>query len=43
MILKKIYDGTCNHLITYHNTVKRAVKFKEFLSKINDILYSMSH
>jgi superfamily II DNA or RNA helicase len=39
IILKKIHDGTCNHLITYHNAVKRAIKFKEFLIKINDILY----
>ncbi|AYV83260.1 MAG: DEXDc helicase [Hyperionvirus sp.] len=39
MVLKKIHDGTCNHLITYHNKVKRAEKFKDFLIKVNDLLY----
>lgn len=39
VLLKKIHDGTCNHIITYHNTVKRAVKFKDYLVKINNLLY----
>jgi predicted helicase len=40
MLLKKFHDGTVNHMITYHNTVNRATKFKEFLIKINDLMYS---
>ncbi|AYV85350.1 MAG: superfamily II helicase [Satyrvirus sp.] len=39
IILKKIHDGTCKHLITYHNKIKRAKKFKEFLVKVNELLY----
>lgn len=39
VLLKKIHDGTCNHIITYHNTVKRAIKFKDYLVKINNLLY----
>jgi superfamily II DNA or RNA helicase len=39
VLLKKFHDGTCKHLITYHNKVKRAVKFKDFLVKINELLY----
>lgn len=39
MLLKKIHDGTCNHMITYHNNVKRAVKFKKFMIIINELLY----
>ena len=39
MLLKKIHDGTSNHLLTYHNKVKNAKKFAEFLIKINSLLY----
>jgi len=39
MLLKKMYDGTSNHMITYHNTVKRAKKFCKFLKIINDMMY----
>jgi superfamily II DNA or RNA helicase len=39
VLLKKMHDGTCNHMITYHNKVKNAKKFAEFLEKINNILY----
>lgn len=39
VLLKKIHDGTCKHLISYHNKVKRVIKFKEFLTKINKLLY----
>jgi superfamily II DNA or RNA helicase len=35
ILLKKIHDGTCNHMITYHNTVKNARKFSEVMSQIN--------
>ena len=40
LILKKIHDGTCNHMVTYHNTVKRAQKFMKFLEIINSLLYT---
>jgi predicted helicase len=39
MLLKKIHDGTATHMITYHNTVSRAIKFKDFLIQINKLLY----
>ncbi|AYV83680.1 MAG: superfamily II helicase [Hyperionvirus sp.] len=39
IVLKKMHDGTCNHMITYHNTVDRAIKFRKFLEKINELLY----
>jgi predicted helicase len=39
VLLKKIHDGTCKHMITYHNKVKRAIKFRDFLIKINKLLY----
>jgi superfamily II DNA or RNA helicase len=39
VLLKKIHDGTCRHMITYHNRVKRATKFRNFLVKISDLLY----
>ena len=39
VLLKKIHDGTCKHLITYHNRVKKAEKFRDFLEKINNLLY----
>lgn len=40
LILKKIHDGTCNHLVTYHNRVDKGVKFADFLEKVNNILYA---
>jgi antitoxin component of RelBE/YafQ-DinJ toxin-antitoxin module len=39
MLLKKINDGTCNHLLTYHNTVSRGKLFADFLGKINKLMY----
>jgi superfamily II DNA or RNA helicase len=39
VLLKKIHDGTCKHMITYHNKVKKAIKFRNFLVKINNLLY----
>jgi superfamily II DNA or RNA helicase len=39
ILLQKFYDSTCNHLITYHNTVKRAKKFAKFLEVINKLIY----
>lgn len=39
ILLKELQNSTCNHLITYHNTVNRAKKFRDFLIIINDILY----
>ncbi len=39
IILKKIHDGTCNHMVTYHNAIKRSKKFAELLTKINQELY----
>lgn len=39
LILKKIHDGTINHLITYHNTLSRSRKFCEFLNIINKLIY----
>jgi len=39
VLLKKIADGTINHLLTYHNTIARAIKFAEFLIQINELLY----
>lgn len=39
IILKKFHDGTCHHMITYHNTVERSKKFAKFLKIINDLLY----
>ncbi|AYV79115.1 MAG: superfamily II helicase [Faunusvirus sp.] len=39
MLLKKIHDGTCHHMITYHNTVKHAKDFSKFLSDMNELLY----
>lgn len=39
LLLKKIHDGTCKHLITYHNTIKHAQIFSDILDKINDLLY----
>ena len=38
LLLKKMHDGTINHLLTYHNTVARAKKFYEFMEKINGIM-----
>jgi len=38
IILKKIKDGTINHLITYHNTVARANKFAKFIDEINRLM-----
>jgi len=38
VILKKINDGTINHLITYHSTIAKAKKFAEFVSKINKLV-----
>jgi superfamily II DNA or RNA helicase len=39
ILLKKIHDGLCNHMVTYHNTIARAKKFCKFMKIINDILY----
>ncbi len=39
IILKKIHDNTCNHMVTYHNAIKRSKKFAELLTKINQELY----
>lgn len=39
ILLKKIHDGTCHHMICYHNTVKRAKNFRDFLHIVNDLLY----
>jgi predicted helicase len=39
ILLKKMHDGSANHLLTYHNTINRAKKFAEFLEKINKIVY----
>ena len=39
LLLKKIHDGTCKHLITYHNKIKNAKQFAELLEKVNRMLY----
>jgi superfamily II DNA or RNA helicase len=39
VLLKKIKDGTCRHMITYHNKVESARKFSEFLQVVHDALY----
>ncbi len=39
IILKKIHDGTINHLVTYHNTIKKSKKFADLLKQINNIIY----
>lgn len=39
LLLKKMHDGTSNHMVTYHNTVARAKKFSEFLALINQLIY----
>jgi superfamily II DNA or RNA helicase len=39
IILKKIHDGSCNHMITYHNKVSRTKKFAKYLTLINQLLY----
>ena len=39
LILKKIHDGTCNHMLTYHNTIKKAKEFSNMLTIINNLLY----
>lgn len=44
VLLKKIHDGTCKHVITYHNKVKKAKKFKDFSMKhfeIEKLFHSM--
>jgi len=38
IILKKIKDGTIKHLITYHNTIARAIKFAKFINEINKLM-----
>uniref|UniRef100_A0A6C0C9Z7 Helicase n=1 Tax=viral metagenome TaxID=1070528 RepID=A0A6C0C9Z7_9ZZZZ len=38
VILKKIYDGTINRLITYHNTIANAKRFAEFLCVVNRLM-----
>jgi len=40
ILLKKIHDNTCKHLITYHNKVSSARKFAEILETINNLLYN---
>jgi len=42
ILLKKIHDGTSNHIVTYHNTVNRANKFKKIIGIINELLYKGS-
>jgi superfamily II DNA or RNA helicase len=37
--LKKIQSGECNHMVTYHNTINRANKFKDMIEVINKIVY----
>jgi superfamily II DNA or RNA helicase len=39
VLLKKIKDGTCRHLITYHNKVESARKFSEYLDIIHGKIY----
>ncbi len=39
LLLKKIHDGTSNHMVTYHNTIKKAKKFSEFLTLVNQLVY----
>ncbi len=39
VILKKIKDGTCKHLITYHNKVESARKFAEILETVHGKIY----
>ena len=39
LLLKKIHDGTCKHLVTYHNKVKAAKAFSKMLKQINELLY----
>jgi len=39
LLLKKIHDNTCKHLITYHNKVSSATKFAGMIEIINNILY----
>jgi len=39
LLLKKIHDGTCSHLVTYHNKVRSAKIFSQMLRKVNELLY----
>ena len=39
ILLKKIHEGTCHHMLTYHSNVKRVKKFVEYLEKVNKLLY----
>jgi superfamily II DNA or RNA helicase len=38
MLLSQMIKGTCNHLLTYHNTISGAKKFADFLKKVYSIL-----
>lgn len=40
LLLKKIHDGTCTHLLTYHNKIKNAVTFAMILNILNNVLYN---
>lgn len=39
VLLKKIQDGTCNHMLTYHNRIKSAKKFSKLMYNVNNIIY----
>jgi len=39
LLLKKIHDGTCCHVITYHNRVSKSKEFAELLLELNDVFY----
>ena len=39
LLLKNIHDGTCNHMVTYHNKISSSVMFRNMLADINEKLY----
>lgn len=39
LLLKKINDGTSNHLVTYHKDIENAKRFRKYLLKLNDQIY----
>ena len=38
-LIKNIHDGTCNHMVTYHNKISSSVMFRNMLADINEKLY----
>ena len=40
LILKNIHEGTCNHMVTYHNKISSSKIFRDLLININRKLYN---